>query len=284
MIIKRLRQILIAALVTYLGYMTSVIIWQYYTPVSEQVDTAISTQASSNNQLPKGLFGVEAKAPAPKPTYQKVKKTNLDVTLIGIIKKSTPLAIIKFANKQVEIYGINDSIRGIAVVKAIENDFVIINYNGKDEKLVIERPIDPAILGKLVDASNKKIQVSPKSKPTPEPSAPKPVAISNSEKQTLKRYLQRARINPMSLLGVIRVEPFFSNGALIGFKVFPGREVALFNTIGLKSGDIVTEINGVKLDKLSSAIKIGKDLAKETEFNVSIERNGQMQNIYFSLN
>ena len=70
--------------------------------------------------------------------------------------------------------------------------------------------------------------------------------------------------------------PYFSNGNLKGYQIYPGTNKKLFHENGFKSGDIVLAVNGVPVkdpsvvNNLNSNSKTTIDLLRENQ-NVSIE-------------
>jgi general secretion pathway protein C len=64
------------------------------------------------------------------------------------------------------------------------------------------------------------------------------------------------------------------NGELKGYRVYPGRDRRKFASLGLRPGDLVTDINGQPLNDLQSGMEVFKNLGNATELTVTIERNG----------
>jgi general secretion pathway protein C len=270
--LSKIKSLIIITLIIYLSYLVSIITWQIFAQEDRQIPIIENEAVISTNPVPQNLFGVEVKA-QPKKNYTKVKKTKLDVKLIGIInRKQNPVAIIALASGLNKVYKVGDKINGLAEIKEIENNFIIIKNKNKYEKLLIERKTTDNLV-KTVEKT-KKVAEKPK----------QIIKINNNHKRTLRNYLSKARTNPASLLSVVRIEPNFVSGLLSGFKIYPAQERELFAEIGFKAGDIITQINGVKMDNLANAFNIGKDLAREKTFDFVILRNNTEQYIYFDLN
>ena len=47
---------------------------------------------------------------------------------------------------------------------------------------------------------------------------------------------------------VVSFEPYFSNGSMKGFKVFPGLNIKAFEESGLQSGDLLIAVNGISVN------------------------------------
>ena len=46
---------------------------------------------------------------------------------------------------------------------------------------------------------------------------------------------------------MISFQPYFSNGTLKGYQIYPGNQSKLFNSSGLKSGDVLVAVNGLDI-------------------------------------
>ncbi|GAM54672.1 general secretion pathway protein C [Vibrio ishigakensis] len=70
------------------------------------------------------------------------------------------------------------------------------------------------------------------------------------------------------------------DGKLVGYRVRPGRDRALFDSVGLQDGDIAVELNGADLTNPASMGEIWKNLNQLSELNLTVERDGQRYDIY----
>jgi general secretion pathway protein C len=61
--------------------------------------------------------------------------------------------------------------------------------------------------------------------------------------------------------------------------VFPGRNRKQFIALGLRPGDLVTEINGVALNNPTQGMEIFRTLSESSQVQVTLERNGQSQTL-----
>lgn len=79
---------------------------------------------------------------------------------------------------------------------------------------------------------------------------------------------------PAKLGDLLRPQPVFQNGKQLGYRVYPGRKRDQFKALGLKAGDLVTEINGTPLDDPSRGLEIFRSMNDSTQVSVTVERNG----------
>jgi general secretion pathway protein C len=71
--------------------------------------------------------------------------------------------------------------------------------------------------------------------------------------------------------------PHVQEGQVVGVRVTPGRDRAAFEALGLRSGDVVTDINGTVLSDVSQALQVVQSLGESTQANVTVLRDGVPQ-------
>nr|CAA6830808.1 MAG: Unknown protein [uncultured Thiotrichaceae bacterium] len=100
-------------------------------------------------------------------------------------------------------------------------------------------------------------------------------AASAAPSASLSSFKQEIINNNINLLQVIRPSPRRENGQLIGFAIKPGTNRALFNQTGLKSGDVVTAINGMPLNSNSAGRQAMQSLSTASGASLTVLRAGQ---------
>jgi len=65
-----------------------------------------------------------------------------------------------------------------------------------------------------------------------------------------------------------------SAGPTPGFRVHSRNSAALLARLGLESGDLVTEVNGIRLDGPLAGLAAADELASADELTVALVRNG----------
>lgn len=79
---------------------------------------------------------------------------------------------------------------------------------------------------------------------------------------------------------LVRPQPAFSGGSFRGYRVYPGRNRARFNSVGLRPGDLVLELNGAKLSVVASDVAALRGVGSGTVATLTIERAGQVEYIF----
>lgn len=98
-------------------------------------------------------------------------------------------------------------------------------------------------------------------------------STSASSSNTLSQALADA--GPKKLTDLIRPQPVFADGKQLGYRVYPGRNRQQFSKLGLKPGDLVTQINGTALNDPAKGLEIFRALEDSSQVSVTVERNGQ---------
>lgn len=99
---------------------------------------------------------------------------------------------------------------------------------------------------------------------------------------SLGDFKQEIINNNINLLQVIRPSPRRENGRLIGFAVRPGTNRALFNQTGLRSGDVVTEINGMALTSNRVSRQAMQGLTTASSATLTVLRGGEPTTVQLS--
>jgi general secretion pathway protein C len=89
--------------------------------------------------------------------------------------------------------------------------------------------------------------------------------------------------NTAGFLEVVRPQPFMPNGQLKGYRIYPGPNRQQFAALGLRAGDLITEINGVVLNNPAQGTEVFRSLGGATQVTVTLERDGQPQVLSLNL-
>jgi general secretion pathway protein C len=94
----------------------------------------------------------------------------------------------------------------------------------------------------------------------------------------------QARSNINDLLRQARVEPNIVDGQTDGFVVRMIRPGSLFSMLGLQVGDVLRDINGVKLDTPEKALQVFQQLREARQISIALERQGTPQTFSYEIN
>ncbi len=216
------------------------------------------------------LFGQYQKdaAEKPKPVVKDAPKSRLNVILVGVVTTTSPekgLAVIANRGSQTT-YGINEVIEGTrAKLKAVLADRVIIDNQGRDETVMLQG----------VDYSKQSVQTEPRSQSQPAKGNP-----TNLSAGSIEQVREQLSANPQEIFRYVRMSQVKSDDQITGYRLSPGQEPALFESLGLQNGDIATHINGQDLTDPSAMNQVFRTISELSELSLTIERDGQPHEIY----
>jgi general secretion pathway protein C len=206
------------------------------------------------------------------PVVQDAPKTRLNLILVGAVSSSVAensLAVIANRGSQAT-YGIGEQIEGTqATLKGVFIDRVIIENAGRDETLMLEgiefKRVVPSNVSQPSNVSARQVGNNP--------------PASEIEIDAIRAEIIA---DPQKILQYIRLSQVKKDGELVGYRIRPGKQRALFDSAGLKNGDIATSLNGADLTDPASMGQIWESMPEMTEFNLTVERNGQSHEIYIA--
>jgi general secretion pathway protein C len=204
------------------------------------------------------LFGV-ANAPA----ASDAPLSAAQLVLAGVISVTDPrkgMAIIGPNVATAKLYAVGAALGAGLSLHSVYPDRVLLDRGGTLETLLLPKKLAAA--------------------PLPVAAAP-PTA---SPGQRLAALVQGNDAGGL-LGGLVRAQPVFNSGKLSGYRIFPGgrNSIASFNQLGLRSGDMITAVNGAPLDDPSHSTEILQTLSSAASATISVQRNGVQQELSLNL-
>ena len=80
-----------------------------------------------------------------------------------------------------------------------------------------------------------------------------------------------------------RVVPHYKDNQYQGFKLVGVRPGSLYRAIGIRSGDVITAVNGNKIDSPNKALELFEQLKSSSQISVEIERRGQPKTLGYTI-
>jgi len=245
--------------------------------IAKPVSEASISQAS--------LFGRVEIAVAPKVEEQiVVPETRLNLTLLGVISSSTvgtAKAIISDASGNEEYYSVGMQVPGGASLEEIHADYVMLKRNNRLE--VLRLPADESVV--VQPGGGGMVMPSMSSAPQGRHVLP-PSGMGGDNRSTgemLHEYRDALNQDPQSVMDLVRAEPVREGDKLIGYRISPGRDRQLLSRFGLRAGDVVTMVNGVRLDNPVKGLEIIQNLQTAGQVNIEVMRNGVTQGFSFAV-
>lgn len=189
-------------------------------------------------------------------------QTSMPLVLAGVLALQDPsqgMAILGPNPAQARLYAVGAAVPGGARLHAVYRDHVLLDRGGALESLALPRK-------SLV-------------------AAPPPVAVTPTPGQRLQALAQAS--NGALLGGLIRFQMVQGGGPgkILGFRIYPGSRSnpAAFTQLGLRSGDLVTAVNGTPLDDPGRSNDVLLTLSNASSATVTIIRNGAQQDVALNL-
>jgi len=294
----KLSAVVTLLVVVYLAYLLSKLVWLLWpqplsaplTPAHYSAGAKVANTTSVQNIIEQFLFGKKTVTNKPNTAQQNevinnAPETRLSINLTGIVAVSNDdqagVAIIESQGRQIS-YLAEEVVQGTrAKVAQILPDRVILSVNSRFETLMLDGLDFTKKVSMPVLAARKEQNMTPKKV------AQNELQINATADPDLKEALRETReellSEPGKLFDYIRVSQAMSDGELIGYRLSPGKEPALFKQMGLQNNDLAVAINGYQLTDLQQAMAAINELRNTSDATITIERDGEQIDVQFSL-
>lgn len=267
---RRLAAITSLLLVVACAWLLVEITWLFFpqddaplTAVQNKTQPLINKQNQQNNfnkLTSANVFGVSDKAVVQKQTN--VPETRLNLTLKGVLA-ATPMKmasaiIAKGRNGKEDIYGIGDKMPGGVTIKEIHPEHIVLERGGRLETLKLQ---------KISGIGNLKTSRSLYSGSSGRYSSGSPEAALTQIRSNILK-------NPTSFGDYALPVVVRENGKQIGYRLQPQSKGKLLAELGIQKNDVITQINGVKLDKPQNGISALRKLSTAKNLSIVVKRNG----------
>jgi general secretion pathway protein C len=216
--------------------------------------------------------------PAPIPV------TPLNLRLVGVFfmerGSDRALALIAEGNGPERGYRNGEPLPGGARLEQIQRDHVVVSRNGRQEVLNLPKS----------DGAGRPATSLPDAPIPAEPEPePEPATTGFSGQQIIDaspiagRLRSEVTTRPQALEDIAFASPYVQNGQFTGFRLRPGRDRQLFGQLGLNSGDVITEINGVRLKNPMQGLTMLQELMNASRIDARVLRNGTEIPLTFTL-
>jgi general secretion pathway protein C len=199
------------------------------------------------------------------------------------------IAVISGGDAGERAYRAGDAIAGGIKLARVYPDRVILLREGVEETLALTRDRNLAP-GNIVRQPTPGDTRAASGNPTPASIAAANAAAAQAAAARAARAppdwqqtVDRLRQNPEELAKRVQIVPVVDGGRLTGVRVAPGSDAALIGQIGLKSGDVVTAINGAPVDSLARGQQILESLRSASSARVTVLRDGKPTDVVISL-
>ncbi|VEN72554.1 conserved hypothetical protein [Candidatus Desulfarcum epimagneticum] len=222
----------------------------------------------------RNLFDTDKKNPAPiqKIDIESLEKTRLDLKLLGTIvggPENSAAVIAKSSRRKQRLYRIGDSVEN-AVIKMILWERIVLSVDGREEILEMEKKGAQKIAAASAGTRKKRGRAKKQRPPI-------------KRRITLRRSVIEKSLTDISgLMKDIRVRPHLENGRPAGMALSRVRPSSIFRKMGLAGGDILTGVNGKRIQSAGDAMRLYQGLKNDRSISVDIIRRGRKHIIDYS--
>ncbi len=259
---QRLATIVSLLLVIACAWLMVEITWMFFPQGDDTLSVAQQkTQPRINNQSQKNnfrkltsanIFGVSNAAVVQNQTD--VPETRLNLTLKGVLAampmKMASAIIAQGKKGKEDIYGIGDKMPNGVIIKEIHPEHVVLERSGRLETLKLQKISG---VGKVKSSSRYR---------------------RGSPEAALKQIRSNILKNPTSFGDYALPVVVKENGRQIGYRLQPQAKGDLLAELGIEKNDVITQINGVKLDKPQNGISALRKLSTARNVSIVVKRNG----------
>lgn len=193
-----------------------------------------------------------------------LKQTELKLKLWGTVSGlggQTYAVIEEAKSRQQNLYKVGDAVQ-TATVKMVFREKVILSVNGKDEVLEIEE---------IRGSASRRMP-------------PQTAIKSRRQKITLKRsQIESSVKNVNELMKQVKIRPHTENGQAAGLMLSSIQRNSIFRRMGLRSGDVITGVNGSSLVSVDDALKIYENMKSSSNMSIEIKRRGRNRTIDYNI-
>ena len=229
-----------------------------------------------NPIVDRDLFDTKATVEvAPKTVdVEALEQTSLQLKLWGTVTgpPEEAYAVIEEGGKREQnLFRIGDAIQN-ATVKLILREKVILNVDGKDEVLAIE---------KAAGKGKRPARKVPGRSVAGRPSGQTPVSV---QKITLRRSQIDSAIQDVSqLMNQVNIRPHFYQGQPDGMMLSRIKPNSLFMRMGLRNGDVITGVNGRDITSVDDALGFYDNLKSADNVKLNLKRGGRQRTIEYNI-
>lgn len=156
-----------------------------------------------------------------------------------------------------KLYSLGDKLPGGGVLRKIRVDHVIVDIGRNLENLYLRAP----------DAGRAASVARPISR--------RSTRAASARDAGLVEFQRKLRNDPASLSRQFVARPFRRNGSQIGYFVRAMGDKRLMRSLGLRNGDVVTQVNGIELDSNAQIMRLYQELLEAKSVVAKVIRGGK---------
>ncbi len=218
--------------------------------------------------LDRNLFGAQfvGDEQVASQTEEPLTKTKLPLRLLGTAAASSEsrsrAAIENEKTRKHMVIAVGDLIEGFRRVRveAIDRSRIILDNQGRPEELLLheDQPKRP------------RRSAARTARRARRRAAPTEIGV----RDRLERLAGKDGMGVSELLSQARISPKMANGEMLGMQIDAIKSGSFFDNAGLQNGDVITEVNGVVLDRQEATSAVFEELLNSDVIEITAQRGG----------
>lgn len=248
--------------------------------------------------LDRNLFSSSILAPPPPPPVEEedLEATQLPLDLLGTVAAEDPAlaraTVQDLEERKTVVLAVNDQIKSAKVTR-IERRRVVLLENGKlreltldEEKPGLKRPRASARGAGSRNARNRSSRSQSRRNSTARnraPSADRVKKLAENRFEVPRAEVERTVRNPAALFSQAQIQPHYDGDSMTGMQINSIKPGSLFEEIGIESGDVITELNGIQINSPEESARILSEFSEANEFSVVVEGPEGPRTLHFTM-
>jgi general secretion pathway protein C len=223
--------------------------------------------------LSRNLFNVSTLGAAQvEPEEEDYEQTKLPLRLLGTAAAADPrlsrAAVEDLETRTHQVVHVGDRLKGQAEVVRIERRRLVLQNGPRREELALSEEPAP---GPRPTASRASAPRAPARRSAAVPRASADIRRLGDNRFALPRAdVESVADNPAALFSQARILPKYEEGEMVGVQLNAIKPGSLFEQIGIQNGDVITELNGIRVTGQQESAEVLRELSQATDFNVSV--------------
>jgi general secretion pathway protein C len=257
------------------------------TGLSQQLDPARRAANDPQVILQRNLFKVSTLGAPAVVDEQIYEETNLPLRLLGTAALADPTrswaAVEDLDTRDHMVVRLNDQLKGRAQVIRIDRRRIVLQNGPRREELRLE------------EAPAGAVRQPARTARTPRSRRPRAAGRGGDIRADIRRLgenrfsVPRADVesvanNPAALFSQARILPKYEDGEMIGVQLNSVKAGSLFEQIGIRDGDTITEFNGIQVTGQQESAEVLRELTEAKDFDVSVTGvDGETRRLQYEL-
>jgi general secretion pathway protein C len=203
--------------------------------------------------------------------------TRTDLKLFGTVVAAERSQVLLEVNKELKLYRLDEEIPGGGIIEEIQRNQVTIR--NRDQSLTTLMLHDQESLPSRVAPS----KVEPSRAETSPTTTGEVKEVGENRWLISRNTIESVRENFADQLRLAQMQPRTVDGKTDGFLIQRINPRSLLVKLGLQRGDVIIDVNNIKLDSPEKALQVFQQLREARQISVAVERNGQPMSFSYEI-